>query len=85
MEQATDKPRFTTIVHTRSVTNCIMWEKINYPNKYGVYDNLKQCQCVFIDNTDNRKFTSYEQVKQKAEELTAEYEACKDKDKFFYF
>lgn len=85
MTQTLNKSRFTTIVHTRSITNCITGHVQNFPNKYGVYDNLKQSQCVFIGNTDNRNFTSYEQVEQKAKELTAEYEACENKDKFFYF
>jgi hypothetical protein len=75
------KSRFVTLVRTRSITNCITGYKQNFADTYGVYDNLKECECVFISNFKPR---SYEDVKAKAEELNTKYEATEDKEKFFY-
>ena len=57
--------KFTTIVHTRSVTNIATGERVNYAHTYGVYDNEKESEIVIV----GFKPRSYEEVQAKAIEL----------------
>ena len=65
MKNEFDGKRYTTIVHTREVTNCITGEKTKYPNTFGVYDNNNECELII----PNFNPLCYEDARNKTIEL----------------
>lgn len=57
--------RYTTLVETREITNCVTGEKSKFPNKYFVYDNIKECKI----SIPGFRPDSYEEIRNKAIEL----------------
>ena len=57
--------KFTTLVKTREIVNCVTGEKSKFPNEYFVYDNEKECEIVIPDFHP----TSYDDIRNKAIEL----------------
>lgn len=60
-----DGKRYTTIVHTRAVTNLITGEETKFSNTYGVYDNENKCELIIPDFHP----LCYDAVRNKAIEL----------------
>jgi len=77
MENEFENKRYTTLVKTREVTNCITSEKRKYPNEYFVYDNSTQCELVM----PNFHPTCYEDIRNKAIELNQNENHGRDKAK----
>ncbi len=65
MENEFKNKRYTTLVITREITNCVTGEKSKFPNEYSVYDNVKECE-VIIPNFHPR---SFDEIREKAIEL----------------
>src|SRR3990172_9904176 len=70
MDKEFENKRYTTLVKTKEITNCITGEQNKFPNEYFVYDNIKKCE-VFIPNF---KPMSYQEIKDKAIELNNKIE-----------
>lgn len=66
--------RYTTLVKTREITNCITGVKIKFPNQYFVYDNEKKCEIII----PNFHPTCYKDIEIKAIELNNTLHVIRD-------
>jgi hypothetical protein len=49
MDKEFQNKRYTTLVRTQEIVNCVTGEKSKFPNEYSVYDNQDECE-VSIPN-----------------------------------
>lgn len=65
MDREFQNKRYTTLVKTHEITNCVTGETTKFPNEYFVYDSIKECEVII----PNFHPTSYEDIRSKAIEL----------------
>ncbi len=65
MENEFKNKRYTTLVRTREIRNCVTGEKSKFPNEYSVYDNVKESEAII----PNFHPYSYDEIREKAIEL----------------